>query len=279
MADNTILNTASGGDTIRDKDRGSAKTQVVGLDLAVGGGTEQLCGATVGPTNITATSAFGAIALGSFAATSPAANSSLAASVLGCGVVSFGFNNTSFIGTLGFDATVDGTNWIGISVRPQGTDVDVQTIALTSGLHFVAVVECAAFAQVRLRCTAFTSGTGAATIIPGAFTSLSSLSTTGASSIGSINRVGMGHTATRTSVAALTTTAVLLAANVNRIGASCFNDSTATLYLALGSAGSNTDYTVQIPANGYYELPFGFDGAVNGLWSNAVGNVRVTEYT
>jgi hypothetical protein len=37
MADNTQLNTGSGGDTIRDKDRSGIKTQIVGLDVNIGG--------------------------------------------------------------------------------------------------------------------------------------------------------------------------------------------------------------------------------------------------
>lgn len=278
MADNTQLNVGSSGDVIRDKDRGSAKTQIVGLDLAIGAGAEVLLGAVTGPTNITAASGFGTIALGSFSAASPAANSSVSANVSGAGVAAFGFNNTSFIGTLAFEATIDGTNWFTISVRPQGTDVDVQSVVLASGTHHAALVE-SAFAQVRVRCTAFTSGTGAATIIPRAFTTQTSLSTTGASSIGSVNRVGMAHTPALTSVAGANTSTSLLAANVNRIGAAVFNESTATLYLALNTAASVTAYTVQLAANGYYELPYGYDGAVFGIWSSAVGNARITELT
>lgn len=278
MADNTVINLGSGGDTVRDKDRSGIKTQILGLDLAPGAATEVLAG-TVSTVNLTAAAGFGAIALGSFVATAPAANSSLAASVPGCGMAGFGFNNTSFIGTLVFDATSDNVNWFGVSVKPQGQDTDVQSIALTSGTHFQALAACAGYQQVRVRCSAFTSGTGAAFVVPTWASSAPSNSTTGPSSIGAINRMGMGHTATRSSVASLGTTQVLLAANVGRIGASCFNDSTATLYLALGSAGSNTDYTVQVSANAYYEIPYGFDGAVNGLWSSAVGNARITEYT
>ena len=41
MADNTLLNAGTGGDTSRSKDRSGVKTQVVGLDLNVGG-TETL---------------------------------------------------------------------------------------------------------------------------------------------------------------------------------------------------------------------------------------------
>lgn len=278
MADNTTLASASGGDVVRDKDRSGVKTQVVGLDLAIGSGAEVLMGTVAGPTNFTAAAGFGAIALGSFSASSPAANSSLAASVSGCGAASVGFNNTNFVGTIAFDATIDGVNWFGISVRPQGTDADVQSIALTSGTHFAALLECS-FLQVRMRCTAFTSGSGAATIIPTAFASPSSLSTTGASSIGSVNRMGMAHTPTLSSVASATSSTSLLAANTARIGATVFNDSTATLYLALNTSASTTSYTVQLAANGYYEIPYGYDGAIFGIWSSAVGNARITELT
>lgn len=41
MADNTLLNTGAGGDTIRDKDRAGVKTQIVALDLNPAG-TETL---------------------------------------------------------------------------------------------------------------------------------------------------------------------------------------------------------------------------------------------
>lgn len=37
MADNSILDPGTGGDTIRDKDRAGVKTQIVGLDLGIGG--------------------------------------------------------------------------------------------------------------------------------------------------------------------------------------------------------------------------------------------------
>jgi hypothetical protein len=42
MADNTTLNTGTGGDTLRDKDRAGIKTQIVGLDIGIGSGTETL---------------------------------------------------------------------------------------------------------------------------------------------------------------------------------------------------------------------------------------------
>jgi hypothetical protein len=37
MADNTLLNSGSGGDTMRSKDRAGVKTEIVGIDLGIGG--------------------------------------------------------------------------------------------------------------------------------------------------------------------------------------------------------------------------------------------------
>jgi hypothetical protein len=30
-------------------------------------------------------------------------------------------------------------------------------------------------------------------------------------------------------------------------------------------------------ANGYYEVPFGYVGAIDGIWASANGNARITE--
>jgi hypothetical protein len=42
LSDNTTLSVGSGGDTIRDKDRGGIKTPIVGIDMGIGSGTEKL---------------------------------------------------------------------------------------------------------------------------------------------------------------------------------------------------------------------------------------------
>lgn len=87
-------------------------------------------------------------------------------------------------------------------------------------------------------------------------------------------------TSTRTSVAGAAVDTSILAANANRKGGTVFNDSTATLYLALGTAAaSTTDFTVEILPRAYYELPANYTGAVRGIWSAAVGNARVSELT
>jgi hypothetical protein len=90
----------------------------------------------------------------------------------------------------------------------------------------------------------------------------------------------VSSTATRTNVTAAITDTSLLTSNASRKGAIFYNDSTAILYLAYGAgAASTTSYSVQVPANGYFEIPPPaiYSGAIRGVWSAANGTVRITE--
>ncbi len=87
-------------------------------------------------------------------------------------------------------------------------------------------------------------------------------------------------TATRSNVAGAASDTSLLASNAARKGALFYNDSTAILYLAYGAAAASlTSYTVQVPAQGFFEIPPQpvYTGAIRGIWSAANGNVRITE--
>jgi len=86
-------------------------------------------------------------------------------------------------------------------------------------------------------------------------------------------------TATLSNVAASVTSVTVLASNAARYGATVQNDSSAILYLKFGAAASTTSYTVQMAANSYYEVPFGYTGILAGLWVSATGSARVTEIT
>ena len=86
-------------------------------------------------------------------------------------------------------------------------------------------------------------------------------------------------TSTLTNVASSATTVTVLALNTGRIGATVMNDSTAILYLKLGATASATSYTVKMAAGGYYEVPFGYTGIMDGIWASANGSARVTEIT
>ena len=73
----------------------------------------------------------------------------------------------------------------------------------------------------------------------------------------------------------------ILAANKDRNGFTLYNDSTAVLYLLLSDGtASTTVYTKQVAANGgFFEAPYNYRGAVNGIWASANGAARVTEFT
>lgn len=64
-----------------------------------------------------------------------------------------GFNCT-------FEATIDKTNWFGVeAVRNSGNTIETATGALTGAPAYAWDISCGGWAQVRVRCTARTSGT------------------------------------------------------------------------------------------------------------------------
>ena len=92
----------------------------------------------------------------------------------------------------------------------------------------------------------------------------------------------MAATATRTSVADSATTGTILASNAARKGAVITNDSTAILYLALGTGpATTTDYSTRIGTDETYNVPACFTGIITGIWASdpGTGAARVTELT
>jgi hypothetical protein len=86
--------------------------------------------------------------------------------------------------------------------------------------------------------------------------------------------------AATTSVAAAVADTSLLAANQSRLGTVIFNDSGATLYLKYGTGASTTSFTYKLPPYSTFEMPAQrYTGAINGYWSAATGNARITELT
>lgn len=87
-------------------------------------------------------------------------------------------------------------------------------------------------------------------------------------------------TGTLSNVVSSASSGTILAANTARYGATIWNDSTSVLYLRLGAGtASATSCTVKVAADGYYETPYGYTGAIVGIWASANGNARVTEFT
>jgi hypothetical protein len=73
----------------------------------------------------------------------------------------------------------------------------------------------------------------------------------------------------------------LIAAGTGLNGRIIYNSSTAILYLAFGSGASTSNYTVQIAAQGTYDLGRGTDmygGLVTGAWASVNGTALVTTW-
>jgi len=97
---------------------------------------------------------------------------------------------------------------------------------------------------------------------------------------GAINVVSSpSATGTTTSIASSITNVTLLVSNTSRKGATIFNDGTKTLSVKLGATASATSFAAQITARGYYEVPFGYTGIIDGIWDVANGSARITELT
>ena len=76
----------------------------------------------------------------------------------------------------------------------------------------------------------------------------------------------------------------LLAANTARISAIVSNNSTAILYIGLGFNPTAANFTAALAGTGAgapasWPVPFGFTGALNGIWSMANGNATANELT
>lgn len=84
---------------------------------------------------------------------------------------------------------------------------------------------------------------------------------------------------TTTSVAASTSSVILLSANGARLGATIYNDSMNLMYVKLGSTASISSFEIKLFPLSYYELPYGYTGEVDGIWSSATGFARIGELT
>lgn len=87
-------------------------------------------------------------------------------------------------------------------------------------------------------------------------------------------------TSVTSSVAAAVSNTVLLPSNSTRLGATIYNDSSSSLlYVKLGATATTTDFTVKIFPLGYYEVPYGYTGEIDAIWSVASGFARIDELT
>lgn len=88
-----------------------------------------------------------------------AANAAVTLDVADATLVAVQFvNGGSFSGTFTFEVTLDGTNWLAFGVTPVGGGAVVTTGTAAGGW----LADIGAFTGFRVRCSAYTSGSGTA---------------------------------------------------------------------------------------------------------------------
>jgi len=260
MVDNTAV-TNGAGDVYRSKDRAGVKTDIVGIDLNIGG-TETLMAGSMPTKEVALTQTTGSIV---------AATTTVTAStdVPNCGAITVAISGTYAGMNVAFEASLDGSVWVGVlGQRTDSYITETTSGVLTANTTRAWDFPVPGFAQFRVRATAWTSGTGAVTIAP----TVAPFEI--APTIGWAGSVSAAITSAALSASSFT----VLAANTARRGASFYNDSVNVVYLATAATASTTAYTVQIPAGGYYEpaSPV-YIGLYTAIALVATGNVRVTE--
>lgn len=89
----------------------------------------------------------------------------------------------------------------------------------------------------------------------------------------------MTSTSTQSSASVTASSTTVLAANAARLGATIFAESGAVCLLKLGATASITSYSVAINIGGYYEIPFGYTGVIDGITISGTSVLRITEFT
>ncbi len=89
----------------------------------------------------------------------------------------------------------------------------------------------------------------------------------------------MAATVSRVVVPVVANTAFQLAPAGARRGLFIFNDTAGDLFVKLGAGAGPADFTVKVPAGGFYELPdpFFIADAVSASCSVVAGGVQVTK--
>lgn len=85
-------------------------------------------------------------------------------------------------------------------------------------------------------------------------------------------------TPSQSSPAVGNTNTSILALNANRLGATIYNEGSVACFVKLGGTASATSYTVKMAVDGYYEVPFGYTGAIDGITASGTATLRVTEF-
>ncbi len=86
-----------------------------------------------------------------------------------------------------------------------------------------------------------------------------------------------GQASNITQISSTTGSTLFVGANLSRKMLVIMNDSTASLYVKLGTSATTASFTYKIAAGAYIEMGSGWIGDISGFWSAVNGSALVTE--
>lgn len=116
------------------------------------------------------------------------------------------------------------------------------------------------------------------TVLVGNFPTTQSVLVSGWSPVvtASAREIGAGNTVV-SSWAGSTTSGILFSANSARRGAMFYMDGHNQCYIKFGPGAANTDFSVRLTNNSFWEMSDKFTGAVSAVFNNNNGVLRITE--
>lgn len=286
MADNTVINAQAGGDSIRDKDRAGVKTQIVGLDLGIGG-AESLMNGSMPITAASLPLPTGASTEATLSAQSAKLPASLGQKAMVASMAVVVANDQSAVpvsGTVTATTPLLAAAALADAAAANPTTTTVGSIPLLKNASTVDVQRAVLHAQD-------TAGTGiAAAGVLGEFDDASTAAVTEnqfapvrISSRRAQLTEGTGPTTATTAgtqVASSASSVTLLSSNALRRGLLLMNNSTSLAYVLFGTTASTTAHSLQMAPNSTYEMfgPNLYSGRIDAIWATANGNMQVTEW-
>lgn len=183
----------------------------------------------------------------------------------------------TWVGTITVSCSNDNTQFTNAVVfNNASTNALAAASIVTNGTYFGYIN----FKYLRVRMTSYTSGTATATLVPtsapgGQQTIGAQVSQTGTWNFGPV----IAGSSSVNSVASSTTVVTLMVSNTNRKQGFIYNNSSAALYLKLGSGASTTSFTIKLLPNEIFALPTPpiYSGIITGVWETADGAALATE--
>jgi len=187
-----------------------------------------------------------------------------------------------------FEASTDGTTFVAFPVQPISL---TNTLVTSTGVIASQTLAWDAtpllgITTIRVRATAYTSGTGNITIIPGAVAVENAVQVNGTVAVTQSTspwstREAVAGTPATTQVTPTTTSTTLKAANAARRRLILSNEGTSDCYVAYGATASAAAHAYIVPSGGTATIPGEeYSGIVTGIWVATGGNnMQVTETT